>query len=48
MKDDPVITFHSTKVVQAGPNTFVKIADRVEITVDLTGKRVGVPLVFKQ
>jgi len=97
---DPLITFHSTKVVQTGPNTFeyvgdftirgvtkpekltfalsgqrgsgsgeikgtmafdrkdygmnkgiplVKIADRVEVIVDLKGKRVsGPPLVFKQ
>ena len=96
---DPLITFHSTKTVQTGPNTFdyvgdftirgvtkpekltftlsgkgtgsgeikgtmafdrkdygmnkgiplVKIADRVEVTVDLKGKRVsGPPLVFKQ
>jgi polyisoprenoid-binding protein YceI len=98
VKDDPVITFHSTKVVQTGPNTFelpgtftirgvskdetltftatgkgtgsgevkgtmafdrkqygmnigipfIKIADRVEVTVNLTGNRVGAPLVFKQ
>jgi polyisoprenoid-binding protein YceI len=100
VKNDPVITFHSTKVVQTGPNTFdyvgdftirgvtkpekltftlfgqrgagsgeikgtmafdrkdygmnkgiplVKIADRVEVIVDLKGKRVsGPPLVFKQ
>ena len=27
---------------------FIKIADRVEVTVDLYGKRVGPPLVFKQ
>jgi hypothetical protein len=28
---------------------FIKIADRVEVTVDLTGKRVsGPPLVFKE
>ncbi|MGB9510573.1 MAG: YceI family protein [Candidatus Acidiferrum sp.] len=98
-KDDPYITFHSTKVVQTGPNTldipgtftirgvskpetltftitgkgtgegnvkgtmafdrkefgmnsgipFIKIADRVEVTVDLHGKRVsGPPLVFKE
>lgn len=96
---DPLITFHSTKIVQTGPNTLdyvgdftirgvtkpekltftlsgkgtgsgeikgtmafdrkdygmnkgiplVKIADRVEVTVDLKGKRVsGPPLVFKQ
>jgi polyisoprenoid-binding protein YceI len=97
---DPLITFHSTKVVQTGPNTFdyvgdftirgvtkpekltftlsgqrgsgsgeikgtmafdrkdygmnkgiplVKIADRVEVIVDLKGKRVsGPPLIFKQ
>ena len=96
---DPLITFHSTKIVQTGPNTldyvgdftirgvtkpekltftlsgkgtgsgeikgtmafdrkdygmnsgipFIKIADRVEVTVDLKGKRVsGPPLVFKQ
>jgi len=98
-KDDPYITFHSTKVVQTGPNTldipgtftirgvskpetlaftitgkgtgegsikgtmafdrkefgmnsgipFIKIADRVEVSVDLKGRRVsGPPLVFKQ
>jgi len=96
---DPYITFHSTKIVQTGPDTydvngdftirgvtkpetltltvagqgtgtgeikgtmafdrkdygmtkgipFIKIADRVEVTVDLTGKRVsGPPLVFKK
>ena len=96
---DPLITFHSTKIVQTGPNTFdyvgdftirgvtkpekltftlsgkgtgsgeikgtmafdrkdygmnsgipfIKIADRVEVAVDLKGKRVsGPPLVFKQ
>ena len=96
---DPLITFHSTKVIQTGPNTveldgdftirgvtkpekltftitgkgtgegqitgtmafdrkdygmnsgipFIKIADRVEVTVDLKAKRVsGPPLVFKQ
>jgi len=96
---DPIITFHSDKVVQTGPDTFdmpgtftirgvskpetltftvtgkgtgagsikgtmafdrkefgmnsgipfIKIADRVEVTVDLKGKRVsGPPLVFKQ
>jgi polyisoprenoid-binding protein YceI len=100
VEHDPVITFHSTKVVQTGPNTFdyvgdftirgvtkpekltftlsgqrgsgsgeikgtmafdrkdygmnkgiplVKIADRVEVIVDLKGKRVsGPPLIFKQ
>jgi polyisoprenoid-binding protein YceI len=98
-KDDPNITFHSTKVVQTGPNTvdiqgtftirgvskpetlafaitgkgtgegnikgtmafdrkefgmnsgipFIKIADRVEVTVDLKLKRVSGPaLVFKE
>jgi polyisoprenoid-binding protein YceI len=98
-KDDPYITFHSTKIVQTGPNTlllpgtftirgvskpetltftitgkgtgegtitgtmafdrkeygmnsgipFIKIADRVEVTVHLKGKRVsGPPLVFKE
>ncbi len=98
-KDDPLITFHSTKVVQTGPNTFdiqgaftirgvskpetlvltlsgkgtgegevtgtmafdrkdygmnsgipfIKIADRVEVTVHLKGKLVsGPPLVFKE
>jgi polyisoprenoid-binding protein YceI len=97
--EDPYITFHSTKIVQTGPNTFdvqgtftirgvskpetlslvvsgkgtgtgdikgtmafdrkefgmnsgipfIKIADRVEVTVDLHGMRVsGPPLVFKQ
>jgi polyisoprenoid-binding protein YceI len=97
--EDPYITFHSTKIVQTGPNTFdvqgtftirgvskpetlnlvvsgkgtgtgdikgtmafdrkefgmnsgipfIKIADRVEVTADLHGKRVsGPPLVFKQ
>ncbi|MFZ3216705.1 MAG: YceI family protein [Candidatus Acidiferrales bacterium] len=96
---DPFITFHSTKVVQTGPDTvefdgdftirgvtkqekliftiqgrgtgtgeitgtmafdrkdygmnsgipFIKIADRVEVIVDLKGKRVsGPPVVFKQ
>jgi polyisoprenoid-binding protein YceI len=96
---DPLITFHSTKIVQTGPNTLdyvgdftirgvskpekltftltgkgtgsgeikgtmafdrkdygmnkgiplVKIADRVEVIVDLKGKRIsGPPLVFKQ
>jgi len=96
---NPLITFHSTKIVQTGPNTIdyvgdftirgvtkpekltftlfgkgtgsgeikgtmafdrkdygmnkgiplVKIADRVEVIVDLKGKRVsGPPLVFKQ
>jgi polyisoprenoid-binding protein YceI len=96
---DPLITFHSTKIVQTGLDTFdfvgdftirgvtkpekltftlsgkgtgsgeikgtmafdrkdygmnsgipfIKIADRVEVTVDLKGKRVsGPPLVFKQ
>ena len=100
VKDDPYITFKSTKVVQTGPTTFevdgdftirgvtrqeklelefsgkkgsgvgtvngtmafdrkeygmnsgipfIKIADRVEVTVDLKAKRVsGPPLVFKQ
>jgi polyisoprenoid-binding protein YceI len=99
VKDNPLITFHSTKVVQTGPNTtefdgdftirgvtkpekltftvtgrstgageikgtmafdrkdygmnkgipFVTIADRVEVIVDLKGKRVsGPPVVFKQ
>jgi polyisoprenoid-binding protein YceI len=96
---DPLITFHSTKIVQTGPNTFdylgdftirgvtktekltftlsgkgtgsgeikgtmafdrkgygmnkgiplVKIADRVEVMVNLKGRRVsGPPVVFKQ
>ena len=96
---DPLITFHSNKIVQTGPTTFdvqgtftirgvskpetlnltvsgkgtgtgdikgtmafdrkefgmnsgipfIKIADRVEVTVDLKGKRVsGPPLVFKE
>jgi polyisoprenoid-binding protein YceI len=99
VKQDPLITFHSTKIVQTGPNTFdipgkftirgvtkdetlhlvvsgkgtgtgdiqgtmafdrkdygmnsgipfIKIADRVEVTVDLHGHRVsGPPLVFKE
>lgn len=99
VKDNPYITFHSTKVVQTGPNTFdipgtftirgvskpetlkltlsgkgtgsgtiegtmafdrkqygmnsgipfIKIADRVEVTVNLKGKRVsGPPVTFKQ
>lgn len=99
VKQDPLITFHSNKIVQTGPNTFdipgtftirgvskpetlaftvtgkgtgagdikgtmafdrkefgmnsgipfIKIADRVEVTVDLHGKRVsGPPLVFKE
>jgi polyisoprenoid-binding protein YceI len=98
-KRDPLITFHSDKIVQTGPTTFdmpgtftirgvskpetltftvtgkgtgagaikgtmafdrkefgmnsgipfIKIADRVEVTVDLKGKRVsGPPLVFKE
>jgi polyisoprenoid-binding protein YceI len=98
-KDDPYITFHSTKMTQTGPTSvevqgtftirgvskpetllfavsgkgtgvgeikgtmafdrkefgmnsgipFIKIADRVEVSVDLKGKRVsGPPLVFKQ
>jgi polyisoprenoid-binding protein YceI len=98
-KHDPLITFHSNKVVQTGPTTFdvqgtftirgvskpetlnltvsgkgtgtgdikgtmafdrkefgmnsgipfIRIADRVEVTVDLQGKRVsGPPLVFKE
>ena len=99
VENNPLITFHSTKVVQTGPNTldftgdftirgvtksekltftitgkgtgageiqgtmafdrkdygmnsgipFIKIADRVEVIVDLKGKRVsGPPVVFKQ
>ena len=99
VKQNPLITFHSDKIVQTGPTTFdlpgtftirgvskpqtltftltgkgtgsgeikgtmafdrkdygmnrgipfVKIADRVEVTVNLKGKRVsGPPLVFKQ
>jgi polyisoprenoid-binding protein YceI len=99
VENNPLITFHSTKVVQTGPDTvefdgdftirgvtkheklmftitgkgtgagsitgtmafdrkdygmnsgipFIKIADRVEVTVDLKGKRVsGPPVVFKQ
>jgi polyisoprenoid-binding protein YceI len=98
-KDDPFITFHSTKIAQTGANTFdvqgtftirgvskpetltltvsgvgtgtgeikgtmafdrkdygmnsgipfIKIADRVEVTVNLLGKRVsGPPLALKQ
>jgi polyisoprenoid-binding protein YceI len=99
VENNPLITFHSTKVTQTGPETvefegdftirgvtkkeklafqitgkgtgsgsingvmafdrkdygmnsgipFIKIADRVEVTVDLKGKRVsGPPVVFKQ
>jgi polyisoprenoid-binding protein YceI len=99
VKNNPYITFHSTKVVQTGPNTFqldgdftvrgvkkqeqlkltitgkgtgegtiegtmafdrkqygmnsgipfIKIADRVEVTVNLKGKRIsGPPVTFKQ
>jgi polyisoprenoid-binding protein YceI len=99
VKNNPTISFHSTKVAQTGPNTFdvsgtftirgvskpetlkftvtgkgtgagsikgtmafdrreygmnsgipfIRIADRVEVTVDLSGKRVsGPPLVFKE
>ena len=100
VKQDPLITFHSTKIVQTGPNTFdvpgnftirgvtkpetltltvsgkkgsgsgevkgtmafdrkdygmnsgipfMKIADRVEVNIELKAKRVGgPPLVFKQ
>jgi polyisoprenoid-binding protein YceI len=99
VKQDPLITFHSSKIVQTGPATFdvpgtftirgvtksetltlvvsgkgtgtgdikgtmafdrkdygmnsgipfIKIADRVEVTVDLHGKRVsGPPLTFKE
>jgi polyisoprenoid-binding protein YceI len=99
VKQNPLVTFHSTKVVQTGPDTveldgdftirgvtkpekltftvtgkgtgtgsitgtmafdrkeygmnsgipFIKIADRVEVTVDLKGKRIGgPPVVFKQ
>ena len=99
VKNDPLITFHSTKIIQTGLNTadmqgvftirgvskaetlnltfsgqgtgsgevkgimafdrkeygmnsgipFIKIADRVEVTVDLKVKRIGgPPLVFKQ
>jgi polyisoprenoid-binding protein YceI len=98
-KQDPLITFHSSKIVQTGPTTFdvpgtftirgvskpetltlvvsgkgtgtgdikgtmafdrkefgmnsgipfIKIADRVEVTVDLHGKRIsGPPLTFKE
>jgi polyisoprenoid-binding protein YceI len=99
VKENPLITFRSKKIVQTGPNSFeipgeftirgvsktetlrltvsgrgtgsvairgtmafdrrqygmnsgipfIKIADRVEVTVDLKGKRVsGPPLAFKQ
>jgi polyisoprenoid-binding protein YceI len=99
VKQNPLITFHSTKVVQTGPDAiefvgdftirgvtrpekltftivgkgtgpgsitgtmafdrkdygmnsgipFIKIADRVEVTTDLRGKRVaGPPVVFKE
>jgi polyisoprenoid-binding protein YceI len=91
VKDDPYITFHSTKVTQTGPTTvefegdfsirgvkktergtetgaiigtmafdrkdfgmnsgipFIKIADRVEVSVDLKGRRVsGPPVVMKE
>ncbi len=98
-KDDPYITFHSTKTIQTGPNSFeldgnftirgvtkpeklsltvsgkgtgsgtingtmafdrkdygmdsgipfIKIANRVEVTVNLKGKKIsGPPLVFKE
>lgn len=52
MKEDPYITFHSTKVAQfEGDCTirsgipFIKIADRVEVSVDLKGKRFSGPRV---
>lgn len=99
VKDNPYITFHSTKIEQSGPNTFdvsgtftirgvskpekltftstgkgtgtgelkgtmafdrkefgmnsgipfIKIADRVEVTVDIKGKRIsGPPPAFKE
>jgi polyisoprenoid-binding protein YceI len=99
VKDNPLITFHSKKFTQTGPDSievdgdftirgvtkpekltfaitglgtgagsvkgtmafdrkeygmnsgipFIKIADRVEVTVDLTGKRIsGPPMAFKQ
>lgn len=99
VEQDPLITFHSTKIVQTGPDTFdvqgtftirgaskpetltltvsgkgtgsgaitgtmafdrkdygmnsgipfIKIADRVEVNIDLKGKRVSGPaLIFKQ
>ncbi len=99
VEHNPLITFHSTKVIQTGPDTvefdgdftirgvtkqekltfqvtgkgtgsgsikgvmafdrkqygmnsgipFIKIADRVEVNVDLKGKRIsGPPVVFKQ
>jgi len=98
VKNNPLITFHSTKVVQTGPNTFdvpgtftirgvskpetltltlsgrgtgtgtvkgtmafdrkqygmtsgipfIKVADRVEVTINLVGKRSGPALTFKQ
>ncbi len=99
VKESPIISFHSNKVLQTGPTTFdipgmftirgvskpetltfnvtgegkgagsikgtmafdrkqfgmnsgipfIKIADRVEVSVDLAGKRIsGPPLVFKQ
>ncbi len=99
VQKDPVISFHSDKIIQTGPNTFdvpgkftirgvskdetlsltltrkgtgsgsikgtmafdrkqygmnsgipfIKIADRVEVNVALTGKRIsGPPLVFKE
>jgi polyisoprenoid-binding protein YceI len=100
VNDEPYITFHSSKIIQTGPNTFeipgkftirgvtkdetlqftltgtkgsgvgeikgimafdrkdygmnsgipfIKIADRVEVSVDLKAKRVsGPPLVFKE
>jgi hypothetical protein len=58
-QNDPLITFHPTKVTQGimafdrkdyGMNKgipFVTIADHVEVDVDLHGKRISAPVVFK-
>jgi len=44
VKQNPYITFHSTKLVQTGPDT-----DRVEVTVNLKAERTsGPPVAIKQ
>ena len=44
----PTVIWSTTEPVNSGI-PFIKIADRVEVTVDLKGKRVsGPPLTFKQ